>query len=334
MLDERWDDHADALRDGLRGVLERECSPAAVRAAEASPDGRDHALEAHLDGFGLATLPPEPALLAVAAWELGRALAPIPFVEVAPVGAVLGPDLEGVASALDGPVPAAAARAVVADDEGRLVLADVDVTRARRTTAGDLLVPVRAAPGATAVGDPEHADRVRRLVRLLAAARIAGACEALLALGVDYVGRREQFGKPIGAFQAVAHRLADAAIGSDGLGLLVRKCAWVAEEAQGGDGAPSEVFAAMVWSEAVVTGRRVATEVHQCMGGYGFATEYDCELASRRIRSWSMRLGDPRAAVADVARLLIDPERRGRVRHLWNHDAGVPVPRWVDDLDA
>jgi alkylation response protein AidB-like acyl-CoA dehydrogenase len=334
MLDERWGDAAEALREGLRTLLERECPPAVVRAAEATPDGRAAALDARLDAFGLGTLPPDPAVLTVVAWELGRVLAPVPFVEAAPVAAVLGAEHAGVVSALDGPVPPSAAGAVVADAEDRVVLVGVDVARARRTTAGDVLAPVAAGSGAAVIGDAEQTDRVRRLTRLLAAARVAGATEALLALGVDYVGRREQFGRPIGAFQAVAHRLADAAIASDGLGLLVRKCAWVAEEAQGGDGAPSDAFAAMAWSEAVVTGRRVATEVHQCMGGYGFATEYDCELASRRIRSWSMRLGDPRRALADVARLLLDSERRGQVQHLWNHDTGVPVPRWVDDLDV
>lgn len=334
MLDERWDADAEAVRDGLRTLLERECPPTVVRAAEAAPDGRAPVLDARLEEFGLHALPPDPAVLTVAAWELGRALAPVAFPETAAVAAVLGSGAAGVVSALDGPVPAAATRAAVSDEQGRLVLAAVDVSRGRRTTAGDLLAPVVVESGADVVGDAEQADRIRRLHRLLAAARIAGAAEALLALGVDYVGRREQFGQPIGAFQAVAHRLADAAIASDGLGLLVRKCAWVADEAQGGDGAPSSEFAAMVWSEAVVAGRRVATEVHQCMGGYGFATEYDCELASRRIRSWSMRLGDPDRALAQLARRLLEPGGRDAVQHLWHHDRGIPVPRWAVDLDG
>lgn len=334
MLDERWDADAEAVRDGLRTLLERECPPTVVRAAEAAPDGRAPVLDARLEEFGLHALPPDPAVLTVAAWELGRALAPVAFPETAAVAAVLGPEHAGVGSALDGPVPASALGAVAPDGGGALVLLDVDASRARRTTAGDLLVAVDVGEGGRVVGDAEQADRIRRLSRLLGAARVAGASEALLALGVAYVGRREQFGRPVGAFQAVAHRLADAAIASDGLGLLVRKCAWVAGEAQGGDGAPSSAFAAMVWAHAVEAGRRVATEVHQCMGGYGFATEYDCELASRRIRSWAMRLGDPARALAGLARALLDAAQRDEVRHLWHHDRGVSVPRWAGELDA
>ena len=82
------------------------------------------------------------------------------------------------------------------------------------------------------------ADRVARLVRLLAAARAVGAAEGVLAIGVAYAQRRQQFGRPIGSFQAVAHRLADAATAVDAAGLLVRKAAWTAAIEQGGDGAP------------------------------------------------------------------------------------------------
>ena len=102
---------------------------------------------------------------------------------------------------------------------------------------------------------------------------------------------------------------------------------------QGGDGAPSWEFATMVWAKSVQTGRHVATAVHQCMGGYGFATEYDCQLFSRRIRSWSMRLGDPGPELAELARRLLDPAQRDAVSHLWNHDRGVPIPRWARELD-
>jgi alkylation response protein AidB-like acyl-CoA dehydrogenase len=147
------------------------------------------------------------------------------------------------------------------------------------------------------------------------------------------VKRREQFGRPVGAFQAVAHRLADAATALEGTALLVRKAAWVADADQGGDGAPSWEFATMAWAKSVQTGRHVATAVHQCMGGYGFATEYDCQLFSRRIRSWSMRLGDPGLELAELARRLLDPGQRDAVSHLWNHDRGVPIPRWARELD-
>ncbi len=328
MLDERWGEEEAELVDGLRALLTKECTTTDVRAAEQAADGRSAALEARLEAFGLAELPPTPALLTAAAWELGRALAPVPFVETAAVRAVLAID---AAYGLDGVAPASAAHAVVADADG-VALASVEAAAARRTTAGDLLAPVGRALGER-LGGPDEADRLRRLVRLLASARVVGASDALLALGVEHVKHREQFGRPVGAFQAVAHRLADAATAVDGTALLVRKTAWVADDAQRGGGVPPPVFATMAWAKAVETGRHVATAVHQCMGGYGFATEYDCQLFTRRIRSWSMRLGDPAAELAELARVLLDPPRRDAVMHLWHHDRGVPVPRWSRELD-
>jgi hypothetical protein len=329
MLDERWGQTEQELADALRSLLARECTAAHVRAAEATGDGRAPALEAHLEAFGLAALPPEPGLLAAAAWELGRALAPTPFVETAPVQAVLG--REQVGYGLEGPVPAAVARAVVGRG-GSLWLAPTG-SDARRTTAGDFL----ASPGepeGEAVGARVEADRLQRLVRLLAAARLVGGTEALLEIGVAHAKRREQFGRPIGAFQAVAHRLADAAVATDGAALLVRKAAWVAAPDQGGDGAPDDVFATMAWTRAVDSARLVASHVHQVMGGYGFAMEEDCQLYSRRLRSWSMRLGSSGPALVAMARTLLDPQARARVRHLWHHDAGVWLPPWQRSLDA
>ena len=175
---------------------------------------------------------------------------------------------------------------------------------------------------------------MRRLVRLLGAARLTGAAEGLLALGVEYAGRRQQFGRPIATFQAVAHRLADTAIAIDGAALLTKKAAWVADPAQGGDGAPSAVFATLARARAVESARLTATNVHQVMGGYGFSLEEDCQLFSRRIRSWALRLGPPGPELADVARTLLDPASREQVTHLWQFDHGLPLPRWATELDG
>jgi Acyl-CoA dehydrogenase, C-terminal domain len=333
VLDERWGEAESSLADGLRRLLERACPTSVVRDAEARDDGRSPELEAALAAFGLDELADaaEPGQLTVTAWELGRALAPVTFVETAPVRAVLG--LGGAACGLEGLAPAGAERVVVADG-GDLVMATVDAGAGRRTSAGDVLAPARSQAGSVVVGGRAETDRLRRLTRLLGAARLVGASEGLLALGVEYAKGREQFGRPIASFQAVAHRLADAAVASDGAGLLVRKAAWVSEAEQGGDGAPDPLFATLAWAKAVEASRVVASHVHQCMGGYGFALEYDCQLFSRRIRSWSMRLGRPGPELASVARTLLQGPSRDDVRHLWHHDRGVPVPRWARELDG
>jgi hypothetical protein len=329
MADERWGEGAADLAGGLRAVLDKVCGADVVRRAEEAVDGCDATVDDAVASFGIWDFPPDPELLAVAAWELGRALAPVPFVETTTVRAVLG--LESTSYGLEGPVPARVPHTVVAAGGG-LAIAAVSEP-GRRSTAGDILADAPLAGEPFAWGSDE-VDRMRRMVRLLAAARSVGAAEGLLAIGVAYAARREQFGRPIGSFQAVAHRLVDAAIVVDGAGLLVRKAAWVAGPGNGGDGAPSAIFAAMVWAKATAAALATASAVHQSMGGYGFALEEDCQLYSRRIRSWHLRLDRPGGDMIALARTLLDPETRAGVEHLWHADRGVPVPAWARELDA
>lgn len=307
MLDERWPSEAVELSGGLRSILEKACGPEVVRAAEGRPGGRDPALDERLESFGLWDLPPRATMLSATAWEIGRALAPVPYPECATVGALLG--IRGASCGLEGAVPVPPHHTVVGDPQGDVLLADVTES-ARRTTAGDLLALPPGSGTFPRVGGREDADRIKRLSRLLHAARLMGAAERLLENGVEHVKRRTQFGRPIGSFQAVAHRLADAAIALDGATLLVRKTAWASEPAQDGEGVPSWAFAPMVWSKAVDAGRVIASAVHQCTGGYGFTVEEDTQLFSRRIRSWAMRLPRPGSEMAAFARSLLDPSHR------------------------
>src|SRR5271154_5571307 len=90
MLDERWNDEVEEIGAALRKLLAVESSPARLRAAEASADGRDRALEANLAAFGLDELQGSPELFTRIGYELGRALACTPYVESAPILAILG----------------------------------------------------------------------------------------------------------------------------------------------------------------------------------------------------------------------------------------------------
>lgn len=331
MLDERWPSDAAELSSGLRSLLEKTCGPDVVRAAEARPDGRDRGLDERLASFGLWELPATATMLSAAAWELGRAIAPVPYPECACVQAVLG--VGGTSCGLEGPVPVPPRKTVISRATGDLHLADVTAP-GRRTTAGDLLAAAPDERATEPVGGGGDARRIVALARLLHAARVMGAAERMLEGGVEHVKRRTQFGKPLGAFQAVAHRLADAALALDGATLLVRKTAWVSESEQGGDGSPSWAFAPMVWAKAVDSGRLIASAVHQVMGGYGFTVEEDTQLYSRRIRSWTMRLPSPGPALAATARSLLDPQIRDSVGHLWQFEQGIPLPRWAAEADA
>jgi len=330
MLDERWSADVEEIGDALRKLLSAECTPAEVRKAEAAADGRDRSLEAELDSFGLAELEASPELFARIAFELGRALAPTAHVDAMAAQALLGRG--GIGCGFSGLVPAALGLVAVRHGDGLYV--EKVRGEPRRTAAGDFLIEHRTDGAGERVGDLALVDRVERFDRLVQAARMVGASQALLTYGAAYAGEREQFGKPIGSYQGVAHRLSRAAGEVDAAELLVRKTAFVAAPENGGEGAPSEAFAIMVLSKAIEAARFAATNVHQVFGGNGFAMEYDVQLYSRRLRSWAMR--GPRAGeqLARLGRMVLDPARRDRLRLLWQYEEGIKLPRWAAEADA
>lgn len=329
MLDERWSSTAEEFGEALAKLLNAECTPQQVRAAEEATDGRDHALEAHLRNFGLFDVDGPPAILARMALELGKALAPTTFVETIPARVLLG--VADTAYGLEGPVPASVA-SVAFQKGGDLLVAPLRGAAAR-SAAGDFLVEHAGTDGER-VGDAADADRLRRLTRLLDAARLVGAGQALLNYGVAYAKERSQFGQIIGSYQGISHKLADAAIALDGAELLVRKAAFTASPDAGGDNAPPAVFAIMVRAKAIDAARQAATTVHQLFGGNGFAMEYDVQLYSRRIRNWALRLGNPKRELAELGRMVLDPARRDAIRHLWHYEQGMPLPAWAREADS
>ncbi|RJG00630.1 acyl-CoA dehydrogenase family protein [Noviherbaspirillum sedimenti] len=329
MLDERWSSDAEEIGNALRKLLAVESAIERVRIAEGSTDGRDRALEAALDAFGLSDLEAEPDVLARIAYELGRALAPVAVVESLPALTVLRRN--DVAFGFDGLVPAALPYAAVQRSDG--VYIEKVLGMPRKSAAGDFLVQHQSNGDGEFIGDSAIADRLLRLMNLLDASRMVGAGQALLQYGVDYANEREQFGKKIGGFQAVAHKLVEAGIVLEGAELLVRKAAFTALERAGGDGAPAPVFSMMVLPKAIEASRLVATTVHQVFGGNGFAMEYNVQLFSRRLRSWAMRRERPGKQLAALARTMLTAEKRDAVKYLWNHDSGLPLPRWAREAD-
>ncbi|SCW90358.1 Acyl-CoA dehydrogenase, C-terminal domain [Sphingobium faniae] len=261
---------------------------------------------------------------------MGRSLAPTAHVDAMPVQALLG--RSGVSVGFDGPVPAA--NASVAVRRGEQVVIEPLSGPPRRTAAGDFLVDHVSGQDGEVVGDAALADRLLRFRALTDAARLVGAGQALLAYGADYAREREQFGKIIGTYQGVAHRLSRAAGELDAAELLVRKAAFTASVEHGGDGAPPSHFAIMVWTKAIAAARFVSTNVHQTFGGNGFAMEYDVQLYSRRLRNWAMRGPRPGAQLADLARMALHPARREAMTMLWHYETGMPLPRWAREADA
>ena len=110
--------------------------------------------------------------------------------------------------------------------------------------------------------------------RLILAAAMLGRGRRAFDDAVAYVKERKQFGRPVGSFQALKHRIADLATELDCCELLVYRVAAMADEA------PERTLpreASMAKLKTTETAKRVALEGMQMMGGYGYATEYDME---------------------------------------------------------
>jgi alkylation response protein AidB-like acyl-CoA dehydrogenase len=110
--------------------------------------------------------------------------------------------------------------------------------------------------------------------RLILAAMMLGTAQRAFDDALAYVKEREQFGRPIGRFQTIAHRIADLATEIECCRLLTY------DVARRVDANPGKMFpreASMAKLKVTETAKRVALEGMQMMGGYGYATEYDME---------------------------------------------------------
>ena len=270
------------------------------------------------EGYGL----PE---LAVVLAELGRVVAPGPFLPTVLASAVLaeaGP--ESLRADLL-PVLASGARSAAvgltcADlDRGWLVLGggQADVLLLPDSADGSDLVVLEGPPATTIAGlDPTRRvaevspggvelGRIPggkavavRLARTLASAEAAGAAYACLQAAVGYAQQREQFGRPIGTFQAVKHHCANLLVDAE----LAVAAAW--DAARAGRGPEAELAAAVAAARALPGAVRAAEMNIQLHGGIGYTWEHDAHLYLRRALALSTLLDAAGPAVEDVPRLV------------------------------
>jgi alkylation response protein AidB-like acyl-CoA dehydrogenase len=125
-------------------------------------------------------------------------------------------------------------------------------------------------------------QRLRDWWRLALAAEAAGSMAAALAVTVDYVKRRRQFGRSIGSFQAVQHRLAQCTVLVEGSRWLVYEAAW--------RGAPEDA-AALAAAHATAAATQVFAETHQLSGAMGFTREHDLHVWSMRLQALRLEAG-------------------------------------------
>ena len=131
--------------------------------------------------------------------------------------------------------------------------------------------------------------KVINLATVALCAEMVGGAQAVLEMSVEYSKERVAFGRPIGSFQALQHKMANMLIEVDGAWLLTYQAAWMLSQ---GLPCAKQVAMAKAWTSNAY--RRVTAEAIQIHGGYGFCTEVDTTLYYRRAKAAEFALGDPR----------------------------------------
>jgi alkylation response protein AidB-like acyl-CoA dehydrogenase len=178
----------------------------------------------------------------------------------------------------------AQARTALIDDDGQVLLLAVEPGDFEPLDTIFAYPLARLSDAARARARPLGSNdptALRRYWRIGLAAEITGAMEAGLASAVDHVTQRKQFGKPIGSFQAVQHRLAEAAVSIEAARWLTLKAA--------GTGAAAD--AALALGYAQTAARRVTYDLHQFLGAMGLTLEHPLHLWTYRLKALFQELG-------------------------------------------
>jgi len=132
--------------------------------------------------------------------------------------------------------------------------------------------------------DPDLVAEARRRAAAVTAAEMAGAIDRIATMTAGYVTERQQFGRPISAFQVVAH-------GAARLATLAQAATWSARLACA-SADPSDAAAAKGWISAASA--EVAALGHQLHGAIGFTEEYGLQRLTKRLRTLRFAYGDDR----------------------------------------
>jgi alkylation response protein AidB-like acyl-CoA dehydrogenase len=164
---------------------------------------------------------------------------------------------------------------------------------------------VSDAAGERLAGDVD-AGRDRLAVAI--AAELTGIAQRAMEMAVEYAREREQFGRPIGSYQAVSHRCAAMLLAAEESRSLTYYAAWTA------DAEPESLplAAAMAAARSADAGWEVPASALQVFGGIGFTWEHDLQFWLKRGRVAGRMLGTPR-------------DHRERVADLSGLGAGEPV---------
>jgi alkylation response protein AidB-like acyl-CoA dehydrogenase len=302
-IDEQQRDFAASI-DAALGSAD---VPAAVRAWSAGDTGPGRKVWATLTDLGVTALAvaekydgieADPVDLVVAAERLGYWGVPGPVAESIAVAPVLLSDDQRSAGLASGELIATVAlpprvpRAVDADTAGLILVAgDGEVRDGAAAEKHESVDPARRLFDVTAVGEPQKADTARAFEfgALTTAALLVGAGQAMLDASVSYAKQRSQFGRVIGSYQAIKHKLADVYIAVEMARPLVYGAAL--SLADGSPDTARDVSAAKAAaSGAALLSARSSLQTH---GAIGFTQEHDLSLLLLRVQALHSAWGDP-----------------------------------------
>lgn len=269
-MDVRLTAEQQQLRDAAASLAD-ELGPGAV--AELDDTSRRDRLEKAVDATGFRTLRADGASgveVAIVAEEFARGLVDVPF-----VGPILADDL----AQRTGGAP------VLGEGEPDSVGAGVDLTAS--------LTGVIESPAELASLSDDDAMRWRALALTVTAADMVGASRGALTLAAEYAKVREQYGSPIGSYQAIGHMLAEALTLIEGSISVLRHAAWAVDELSGEEAVRAAKIAKIYCARAARTVCETAIQVH---GGIGNTWECLAHVYLRRVlaatQTWPVKLED------------------------------------------
>ncbi len=325
------DDHV-ALQDAYKQFFKTHCSIETVRAAE--PSGFDKNLWERLCAMGATTMAlPESCGgdgatlvdLTLVAEEIGRSLAPVPWIDHVCAARLLGrlealdADTAGLANgeqlaALDAridspagvrliPTGSIADHIIVADGD-QVVRLTFGTRPAKVDNLGRLPMawvdPAAADTRAVVAEGPEALANYQRALdewRLLTASALVGLVEETMTIAAEFAKNRYTLGVPISTLQAISHPLANMAITVQGGRNLARRAAWFLDNEP--DERPELAPAAFVFMAEEAA--KAATMAVHIQGGLGVSAEAAATAYLVRARGWPLAAGDPGATARRVA---------------------------------
>ena len=141
------------------------------------------------------------------------------------------------------------------------------------------------------LGEPSKGERIAHIIeraKIMSCAEMIGSAEVALEMSIDYSQIRDQFGQPIGSFQALQHKMARMSLAIEGAKWLAYYTAWLASQEM-----PCAKEIAMTQLAVGEACRFVTAEAEQVHGGIGIIREHDLTLYFKRVKAAQLNLGYP-----------------------------------------